>query len=223
MLKKILSMAILIFPAISFATNSQVKSGTYLNSYKKANISFSKNNDIYDYLLILDQGYSKDAMYFISAKTSPIKPNSTTVFVADENRYAEDEFYEPSKCKIIVHSNQDVIQIETKGECNRSEKSYNGIYAYSKKSSEIPSSFWGRWGDCIEPAFIKKDSFSPDGVYGFGVLGYETNNKTISLYGFSIYEDAIMTGKVTYNFLNDGEVKVKADYWDKPETLKKCR
>ena len=211
-----------------FAYAAPVTEGTYIGSQnKRINLSNWEYDGVQQYSLMLVDSYRNNTSYLTTSKSNKIQSNQKVIFNVPHNPYNDEDSYErtTNNCQVEVKFSKNEFQFKSLDECSLSEKVFNDSYAYSQKSSSIPKKYWGKWGDCAEPAYIKEDQISPDSYYNYGVLDVEELPNKVRVTGVTFDEGTVSTSEITFEFLNNNKININMDYWDNNKgyrNLKKC-
>ena len=225
-MKKLYIALITTLPLFAYAI--PVTEGTYIGSQgKRINVANWEYDGVQQYSLMLVDSYRNNTSYLTTSKSNKIQSNQKVIFNAPHNPYDDEDNYAEvtSNCQVEVSFSKNEFQLKSLNDCSLSEKIFNDSYAYSKKSSSIPKKYWGKWGNCSEPAYIKEGQISPDSYYNYGVLDVEELPNKIIVTGVTFDEGSVGTNEITFEFLNNDKVNVNMDYWDDNKeyrNLKKC-
>ncbi len=225
-MKRLLVLAVCGLLSVGAMASDSVKEGVYIGSNgKKINLSSFEDEGIYYYTLAGLHGVSSDILYLESTETDKLKQNSKNIFTEPENAYTE----EASNCQMQIEFIGNKLYLKSYDGCSKTDKLFIGQYVYSKKSSEIPSKYWGKWskdnscGD--DSVFIDKTNFSPDGLRTYGIFSTEkVSDDTVILDGYTIDEGAVTNEQSKFIFGKDG-IAVNISYQDENQyyTYGKCQ
>ncbi|WP_201526594.1 MULTISPECIES: hypothetical protein [Psychrobacter] len=225
-MKKIYIACFAILPLFAYAT--PVTEGTYIGSQnKRISLANWEYDGVQQYSLMMVDSYRDNTSYLTTSKSNKIQSNQKVIFNVPHNPYDDEDSLlgATSNCQVEVKFSNNEFQLKTLDGCLFSERVFNDSYAYSKKSSSIPKKYWGKWGDCSEPAYIKEEQISPDSYYSYGVLDVEEMPNKIRVKGVTLDEGTVSTNDITFDFLSNNRVNVNIDYWDDNKeyrNLKKC-
>lgn len=211
-----------------FTYAASITEGTYIGSQnKRINLSNWEHDGVQQYSLMLVDSYRNNTSYLTTSKSDKIQSNQRVIFNVPHNPYDDEGSYSgiASNCQVELIFSKNEFQLKTLSKCSLSDKVFNDSYAYSKKSSSIPKKYWGKWGNCSDPAYIREDQISPDSYYNYGVLNVEELPNKIRVTGVTFDEGSVSTNEITFEFLKNNRVNINMDYWDDNKdyrNLKKC-
>jgi hypothetical protein len=223
-MKKLYIACIAALPLFAYA--APVTEGTYIGSQgKRINLAHWEYDGVQQYSLMLVDSYRDNTSYLMTSKSSKIQSDQKVLFNVPNNPYEDDDSGSESNCQVEINFLNNEFQLKSLNGCSSIERIFNDSYAYSKKSSSIPKKYWGKWGDCSEPTYIKEDQVSIDSYYNYGILDVEEISNKLRVTGVTYDEGSVGTNDITFEFLNNNRVSVNMDYWDdnkEYQNLKKC-
>jgi hypothetical protein len=229
MIKKLLAL-IALFPLTAYA--APVTEGVYIgHPSKRLHLESWKYEDTIQYGLTLANS-NGDSSYVIATKANKIQNNQKVTFNVPENIYItmDGEVDKNAGCLVEATFSPNEIQLKSLAGCSSVERAFNGNYAYSKKSSYIPSKYWGKWGECEYPAgsrqgpFLNATSGSTEGTYRFDVIGIgHTSPTEINLTGVYHIEGTQRVSEIRFDYLKNNRVRTNNDISNSPTIYNKCK